>query len=444
MTDFFANLAQGLRLVLGRPLRPVRWRPRASTYLSMGLACFFLVGLVDYVAIGEGARFNPFAAMSLATLVSCWLTLSLLLSISARAFEKLPALLTAASVVFFWYVLFSSLALVYYRQSVADFPASLPGWLVSYCVALGLGVLKTAYGDVRWRSYGLLILGVVGINLLNSYWYLFPSLFYAPQEQDYPHVVQVDEEAVYFRQPTLMSLKADALAQGQPGVAEMYFLGFAGNGDEAVFGSEVRYVQEVVQSTYLADASYAFSLDSSVASLDSAPLASVYNLRAALETFAGKMNVDEDVLMLFLTSHGSRDASLDVSLASFELRDLYAQTLREALDEAGIQWRVIIVSACFSGSFVDALKNDNTIIVTAASAEKTSFGCSSDRELTYFGEALFKDALATETDFLRAVESARKLVTAREREEALEPSDPQLIVGAGMLRKLQAMGVTAP
>ena len=89
-------------------------------------------------------------------------------------------------------------------------------------------------------------------------------------------------------------------------------------------------------------------------------------------------------------------------------------------------------------------KNDNTIIVTAASAEKTSFGCSSDRDLTYFGEALFQDALAAEPDFLRAVESARRIVTAREREEALEPSEPQLIVGAGMLRKLQSMGLTAP
>ena len=75
------------------------------------------------------------------------------------------------------------------------------------------------------------------------------------------------------------------------------------------------------------------------------------------------------------------------------LQDLTADDLASALQESGIKWRTIVISACHAGSFIDALRNPDTIVITAAEADKASFGCSDDRNLTYFGEAFYRDAL---------------------------------------------------
>ena len=48
--------------------------------------------------------------------------------------------------------------------------------------------------------------------------------------------------------------------------------------------------------------------------------------------------------------------------------------LRETLDKSGIRWRVIVISACYSGSFIPAFTVSDTLIITASAADKTSLG----------------------------------------------------------------------
>ncbi|MGH8513314.1 MAG: C13 family peptidase, partial [Gammaproteobacteria bacterium] len=105
----------------------------------------------------------------------------------------------------------------------------------------------------------------------------------------------------------------------------------------------------------------------------------------------------------------------------------------------GIRWRIVLISACYSGSFIPYLQNAETIVATAARADRKALGCSEDRELTYFGEALFRDALPESDDLLSALERARELVTAHERAEEVadgERSEPELFIGARMREKL--------
>ena len=45
-------------------------------------------------------------------------------------------------------------------------------------------------------------------------------------------------------------------------------------------------------------------------------------------------------------------------------QDIAPETLRHALDEAGIQRRVVVVSACYSGGFVPALQDEHTLVIT--------------------------------------------------------------------------------
>ena len=151
------------------------------------------------------------------------------------------------------------------------------------------------------------------------------------------------------------------------------------------------------------------------------------------------MDTEEDVLFLFLTSHGSKDHELAVSFWPLSLNDIPAPELKWLLDEAGIKWRVIVVSACYSGGFIDAVKDDHSLIMTAAHKERTSFGCSHENTYTYFGEAYFDQQLRKEHSFIKAFYQARESIAERERTERLEPSEPQIYVGPAMEGKLSEL-----
>lgn len=95
---------------------------------------------------------------------------------------------------------------------------------------------------------------------------------------------------------------------------------------------------------------------------------------AALARIGEVMDKNEDVLVLYMTSHGSQDGSIAVQ-EQFRNYAIYPAVLRESLDQIGVKNRLIIVSSCFSGAFLPALQSDNTIVFTAASYDRTSFGC---------------------------------------------------------------------
>jgi Peptidase C13 family len=113
--------------------------------------------------------------------------------------------------------------------------------------------------------------------------------------------------------------------------------------------------------------------------------------------------------------------------------------LKEALDEAQIRWRVIIISACHSGAFIPYLNDDHTIVITAAAPDRTSFGCSNDRDLTYFGEAFVRDALPGSPTLRGAFEQARASIAAREKAEGQTPSLPTAYFGTAMEEKLRLL-----
>ena len=117
------------------------------------------------------------------------------------------------------------------------------------------------------------------------------------------------------------------------------------------------------------------------------------------------------------------------------------QLLKQWLDEAGVRWRVISVSACFSGSWIAPLAGDGTLVMTAADADHTSYGCGKKSELTFFGRAMYVDALRETLDFEAAHEQARQLIDAREQEAGKTDgySNPQLRMGDGIRTVLQRL-----
>ncbi|MEE8084783.1 MAG: C13 family peptidase, partial [Alphaproteobacteria bacterium] len=165
------------------------------------------------------------------------------------------------------------------------------------------------------------------------------------------------------------------------------------------------------------------------------PVASITTLRLALNEIAVKMG-EEDILFLYITSHGRR-GRISVRIGGIKLRDLRAGTLRRILDQAGIKNRVLVISACYSGSFIEPLRDDNTLIMTASAADLTSFGCGHDGTFTYFGNALIGIAMEKEFSMARAFEIAVRSIEKREKKEGLGPSKPQIRVGLAIGPVLQ-------
>lgn len=160
------------------------------------------------------------------------------------------------------------------------------------------------------------------------------------------------------------------------------------------------------------------------------PLATVTNLYQAVKALGSKADPLQDVLVLYLTSHGGRDSTISVQLSGVPLRQLTAEQLKHIVTDSGFKWKILVISACFSGSFVDSLKDDNTLIITSSREDRVSYGCGKDDRLTYFGRAFLEEALPQASSFITAYEMARESIEHREDDERIHKhSQPQLYVG---------------
>jgi len=247
----------------------------------------------------------------------------------------------------------------------------------------------------------------------------------------------VDIEATYYNQPQLLERALSELQPSTPGQPRLYFVGFAGWGTQAVFKREVLAVRQLFDTQY-ATAGRSLILVNHWTTLADTPMANSMNLDRALRHIGRLMNKDEDILFLFMTSHGMK-GRFAVEMTGFGFKDLTPGWLRGALDRSGIRNRVVVVSACHSGSFVPALAEPNTLVIAAAHADRTSFGCDDRREWTYFGDAFFNRALRQERSFERAFERARHLIGRWETKDKLVPSLPQIAGGEALRARLAAL-----
>jgi hypothetical protein len=106
------------------------------------------------------------------------------------------------------------------------------------------------------------------------------------------------------------------------------------------------------------------------------------------------------------------------------------------LDREGIKNRVVIVSACYAGVFVAPLANDDSFVITAADDHSVSFGCSNEREWTYFGEAFFNQSLKRGVDLQAAFANAKATIAQWESRDGLSASNPTAHFGQTLVDKL--------
>jgi hypothetical protein len=271
-------------------------------------------------------------------------------------------------------------------------------------------------------------------NIPDTHWWEEPEAAIA-RSADYPSPAS---EEVLIKQPELLYDALASLDESRDDATDLYFVGFGSYAAEDVFRKDIETARDLFDSRFDTDGRSVVLINNPRTVLEE-PLATVSNLRATLSVIGDLIDRDKDVVMVYLSSHGARDHKLAVEFRPLELEPLAPDTLKQMLDDAGIKWRIVVVSACYSGAFIDALKDDYTLVMTASAGDRTSFGCGSQSEATYFGDALFGHALRFEDSFVKAFQNARDRITAREKREHRRSSDPQMFIGTEMAAKLPTL-----
>ena len=218
------------------------------------------------------------------------------------------------------------------------------------------------------------------------------------------------------------------LAPQRPGTVDAYVIAIALDSDP-VFGREARSAGDVPQRRYDAAGRTIILAGSGGDSDRPSPSGSPASLVRAMARIAELMDESEDVLVLYSTSHGT-PLGLTWREGDRDMASITPKQMRDWLDRNGIRNRLLILSACFSGIFIPGLQTSNSVIVTAAARDRTSFGCFADNDWTFFGDAMINHALRKPQSLGAAYAEATALVSEWERRFEVTPSQPQIFLGA--------------
>ncbi len=443
LRDLAHNLAAGARVVFGRPVAVLRFRIGVPQLLVLFLFSALLDAAVDTLrrepgsiltilgVVGEGfygGLLMLFAALLALLFRQPSLVLSLPVVILASEWPLQAARLIIALVARGHPALMGA---AIRAEEVVTLWAVLWLWRSA---AVCLGTTRPRYGARTFAAMLLLTspLWLGPMLLPDMAWWIAPP---PVQQRDtrYPSPIS---EAVLAAQQHLLDDALSDLEDQRENATDLYFVGFAPFAGEDVFRKDMEVARDLMDSRYDTDGRSILLINNPRTMLEQ-PFATVSNLRETLNELGETIDPEDDVVMIYLESHGDRDHTLTVDFPPMELDQLTPATLRSMLDEAKIKWRIIVVSACYSGGFIDPLKDEYTLILTASAADRTSFGCGTDSNATYFADAFFQNGLRFEDGFLKAFQDARAQIAAREKKEGIKtPSDPQMFVGPEMAEKL--------
>ncbi len=153
-------------------------------------------------------------------------------------------------------------------------------------------------------------------------------------------------------------------------------------------------------------------------------------LRHVLAAVAAMKPAAGQGCFVFATSHGSAERGLWLQATNEYLNP---RALDRALAQGcGDAPTAVVISGCFTGIFaMRPMTRANRVILTAASADRTSFGCGAGRTYTAYDKCLL-DALDAGGTWRRAYGAIRRCVADEERRNDVEPSEPQAWFGAGV------------
>ena len=143
--------------------------------------------------------------------------------------------------------------------------------------------------------------------------------------------------------------------------------------------------------------------------------------------------------LVYYTSHGApmEGVVMDVMSKSY----MFSPSEMASLVEEACPNRptIVIVSACFSGSFLPFLQGPQRMVITAARPDRSSFGCSSEDKYPFF-DACFLESVGTVRNFPALATAIQGCVTRREQAMRLSPpSEPQVSIDGNLRMQLGMM-----
>lgn len=329
-------------------------------------------------------------------------------------------------------------------------------WLILGVMALwhflALGTWFAWYGRAqgRWLRFSAALfftLALIALPMTGFNGDYFQTAYDEDAYDDYS--VDYDAELLMNNQFPRVDEALAKLEPQTPGQVDLYVVTFGGDGAEDVFKNETFHAARLFAERFGAQGRV-LSLINNPDTVDGYPLATRSNLDRALRGLGAIIDPDEDIVLIALSSHGSRGHEIYVSLDYLPLNQLASADLAQSIHDAGIRYRGFIISACYAGGFIPGLKNDTAAVLAAARADRTSFGCGADSNITYFGRALYAEALNETGDLEDAFNRAKLAIARREQAEKLIASEPQAAIGAGFARqwaaylKTHALGAPVP
>jgi hypothetical protein len=446
------TLIAGLRFALPLPASPRMPQAGPGAFWSAVLLSVAADFTINFIVIRDGTAYFEYGL----PLSASWFVIALLLAWILTHVIVRPAWIWSLAT---WLLVASAVArllacsiMIGMDDEVID-----QGWAVfkgpSLIGGLFLVVFLAALRMLRWLEPRWHRARVAGTALATGLLFVIPyydygyrvSYFWSAGEEESgdteedaadPIAEALIAEDLFAEQDARVDAALAALAPQRPGHVDIFLVAFAGDGSEDVFRNEVHYVGDLFARRFDA-AGHAVVLSNDASAVVDAPVASVRNLRRTLEGIGQRIDRDEDIVFLFLTSHGDEDHDFAIRIGDlWWLQQIDPDGLAAMIADAGLRWRVVAISACYSGGYVDALTSSTSLVMTAARKDRASFGCGVDSDITYFGQAYFAEALNETADFVAAFEIARDRIATREREAEHTPSEPQIATNPMIEAKL--------
>ena len=136
----------------------------------------------------------------------------------------------------------------------------------------------------------------------------------------------------------------------------------------------------------------------------------------------------QDRVLLFVSTH-SNPGLLNINASGKNLQPITPRMLSEALAPLNKVPTLVVLSACYSGAFVEPLKAPNRVVLTATDARRTTFNCKYTGDHTPFAQALFDQPEADNRSVTEWMGEAQKSIAAQEKRRKLPASAPRIFVG---------------
>jgi len=391
------NIAAGLRVAFFVPTPRAAFRLEAPQWLAM----FVVSALVD-VAL-DGLRAQPGTQFTLAGIDGELFALGLLMVTSgllcvlwrdASVFVALPIVVLAS---------FLAVQVVHAAPAIAHvawpphwaawFDVLMLAWMALVCVRASWIVSDhPARGRiVRALAGGLLLSLPLWVGPLGGPfdgWWAEPD---AAEDAEYPSPASEPALAV---QSQLLDDALNALEDERAGVTDLYFVGFATDARHEGFRAEVENAEHVLDERFGTQGRSIVLLNNR-ATVTSVPYATLTNLRHVLQELGGAIDVEDDVVMLYLTGGSTPEHALAAAHPPLDLVDITPDAVKQLLDSAAIRYRIIVVSSCATAAWFEALQDDDTAILTYAPDDAKAPGCNGAETSSPLAEALFDRALRT-------------------------------------------------